>query len=530
MKAKGVPINEIIEFTDQASGQYKSKFTFYAIMKFDVPYTRHFYGVKHGKGPSDRSGGRFKKSMQNAVKSKEILLNARQIEQYCDREYFKQIVCNECNESLQRNISSDEVHDEVSDDKNDPHILHIVYNHPTIPRHPDEYVKGITGSRDWIHVVWNTGVQGVVQHKFFDCCCFSCVTHSAPCTQQKYSDAWITASIKGKHDLKNINTEDWFKSVADESSQNDVLTFEQFNNSGDEDDNGLGNEVVEVQNYEDMDDFEDYGDDAENGDDAEHEVFIENEHDEPIVYLDQNEVNTNSKPADVSYEVSDEVGVGEEDDLLEVMVEDYISSDCSEESEIEYPEEVISPSLDEDDPSINFEWKKVVKEMKMYNNYSTLRHYVMRTTLPSAKVRLKSVMEKYDVIDEIAMHFYPKNGPKDCYPIKTKADGSCLANALAHLLLGDEGRNYEIRVGATFTAVLRDNDFLDHNVIARMYLNGTENRPHSYAHYLGMLMPEITHLNENSIRTVYQHDVMANRLDGNYMGIWQFHHIAKAFK
>ena len=63
LKGKGVPIQEIIEFTDQASGQYKSKFMFYAIMKFDVLYTRHFYGVKHGKGPSDRSGGRFKKSM-----------------------------------------------------------------------------------------------------------------------------------------------------------------------------------------------------------------------------------------------------------------------------------------------------------------------------------------------------------------------------------------------------------------------------------------------------------------------------------
>ena len=102
------------------------------------------------------------------------------------------------------------------------------------------------------------------------------------------------------------------------------------------------------------------------------------------------------------------------------------------------------------------------------------------------------------------------DGPKDCYPIKTKADGNCLANALAHLLLGDEGRNSEIRVYATFTTVLRDNDFLDHNVIARMCLNGTENRPCSYAHYLGMLMPEVTHFNENSIRTVYQRDVMAN--------------------
>ena len=128
------------------------------------------------------------------------------------------------------------------------------------------------------------------------------------------------------------------------------------------------------------------------------------------------------------------------------------------------------------------------------------------------------------------MHFYPKDGPKDFYPIKTKGDGNCLANALAHLLLGDEGRNDEVRVRATFISVLRDNDFLDHDVLARTCPQGTQNRPRSYAHYSGMLTPEITQLNENAIRTVYQCDVMAYRIDGSYMGIWQFHHISEAFK
>ena len=61
LQSKGVPVLEVIEFTDQALGQYKSKFTFNNITKFDFPYTRHFYCVKHGKGPSDRSGRRFKK-------------------------------------------------------------------------------------------------------------------------------------------------------------------------------------------------------------------------------------------------------------------------------------------------------------------------------------------------------------------------------------------------------------------------------------------------------------------------------------
>ena len=228
--------------------------------------------------------------------------------------------------------------------------------------------------------------------------------------------------------------------------------------------------------------------------------------------------------------MGDEISSREEDDVLEVMVEDYVSSDCSEESEVEYKEDVIPPSLDEDHPSINFQRNQVVKEMRTYNSYSSFRHYVIHTTLPAPQLRFKLVMDINDVIDLIAVHLYPKDGPKDFYAIKTKGDGNCLANAVAHLLLGDKGRNDEVCVCATFISVLRDNDFLDHAVLTRMCPQGTQNRPRSYAHYSGMLTPEITQLNENAIRTVYQCDIMANRLDGSYMGIWQFHHISEAFK
>ena len=379
-------------------------------------------------------------------------------------------------------------------------------------------------------MVWNTGVEGVVQHKFFDCCCFGCIMHFAPCSQGNYSDAWITASIKGKHDLNNINAEEWFKSIAKENTQNDILNFEQFDAK--EEDNDECNKVVDVQKCDDADKIEDAGDYQA------HEVFLENENDEPVVYLDNFAVNSNGQDGNVCDGVcnevcdvmGDEISSREEDDILEVMVEDYVSSDCSEESEVEYEEDVIPLSLDEDDPSINFQWNQVVKEMRMYNSYSSFRGYVMHTTLPAPKLRLKLVMDTNDVIDPIAMHFYPKDGPKDFYPIKTKGDGNCLANALAHLLLGDKGRNDEVHVHAAFISVLRDNDFLDHDVLARTCPQGTQNRPHSYSHYSGMLTPEITQLNENAIRTVYQCDIMANRIDGCYMGIWQFHHISEAFK
>ena len=48
--------------------------------------------------------------------------------------------------------------------------------------------------------------------------------------------------------------------------------------------------------------------------------------------------------------------------------------------------------------------------------------------------------------------------------------------------------------------------------------------------YSGLLTPEITRLNEQSIRTVYHRDVIANARDFTFMGVWQIHHTAEAFR
>ena len=93
---------EIIDFMDQCSGKYKSKYTFNSITNFDVPYTRHFYGVKHGKGLSDRAGGRLKKCMHDAVKAKHTLLNANDIDENCKQVYFVQEMCNEPSDEICR--------------------------------------------------------------------------------------------------------------------------------------------------------------------------------------------------------------------------------------------------------------------------------------------------------------------------------------------------------------------------------------------------------------------------------------------
>ena len=83
IQQKGILIEEIIEFTDHSASQYKSQYTFYYIMKLGIPCTRHYFSVKHGKGPSDRAGGNFKRTIRAAVKGGHELLHANAIEEYC---------------------------------------------------------------------------------------------------------------------------------------------------------------------------------------------------------------------------------------------------------------------------------------------------------------------------------------------------------------------------------------------------------------------------------------------------------------
>ena len=63
VRKKGITIQEIIEFSDHSASQYKSQYTVYYMTKLGIPCTRHYFGVKHSKGPSDRAGGNFKRTI-----------------------------------------------------------------------------------------------------------------------------------------------------------------------------------------------------------------------------------------------------------------------------------------------------------------------------------------------------------------------------------------------------------------------------------------------------------------------------------
>ena len=209
----------------------------------------------------------------------------------------------------------------------------------------------------------------------------------------------------------------------------------------------------------------------------------------------------------------------------------YESSDFSsdEDSPPNFPTE-IPPLLNEEDENMNFDWKGILSNLKTYCTFSALKQYISRTTLPEVHPIIKYLVEENDVVDSIAAKFFPRDGPKGYIPIETIGDGNCGYWALAHVLLSDEGRYQEVRARITFEAVLKEDSFLKHDILARGHLEGSKNSPAAYASYSGLLTPEITTLNEQSIRTVYHRDVIANARDFTFMGVWQLHHAVEAFR
>ena len=72
-----------------------------------------------------------------------------------------QQTCNRQNNEL-RNEANNEIdlqEKKRKKQKNPEHIQRIVFNHAVINRTPDEKLRGITGSRDYMHAVRNTGVD-----------------------------------------------------------------------------------------------------------------------------------------------------------------------------------------------------------------------------------------------------------------------------------------------------------------------------------------------------------------------------------
>ena len=502
LRTKNVPMEEFLIFTDNCVGQYKSKFVFYWMTQLKTPCTHHFFAPKHGKGPSDRAGGAFKKKMRNYVKSKGLLITTEQIERYCRTNYDHQVQC------------GDEVRDGT--DRQDPrkgaHSLVKVFNHPEISRSIKiGKLRGVPGTRSYLHGIRNTGIEGVLQYRHFDCCCFGCVTHSSACSQKEYADEWMLASVLFKHKnkfLKTLQLPNWFKPMCNghvETIGDDV--------------GGSDEEHVDVT--------EEIRDEVGGSDEEHADESSDEEIDEMHVVDDASD----DEDMDES-ELSGVEPLEEEEDVLITGIDEYVTSSEDEYDQISVPDNETSAHEIELDESVEFNWKQILDQMKDFETYEELKTFVLEknSSIPTPTLKIKYYLDSEDQLCEIANKYRPRGMPKNLVPVFTIGDGNCLPHALANVLLSDQRRSDEIRVRITFVAVLHEDNFVTHQSLTRGCPRGTSNRHHSYTLYSGSELAATDEINDRIVRDVYRSDVLANSKDGNFMGMWQFHHAAEAYK
>ena len=379
---KNIPIQEFIIFTDNCVGQYKSKFVFYWMSKLKQPCTHHFYTPKYGKGPSDRAGGAFKKKIRNYVKAKGVLLSTEDIENYCRRNYDHQVKC------------GDEDHDEGNDHHDlskGPHTLVKVIDRPHISRPSTvEKLCLIPGTRDYLNAIRNTGIEGILQHRYFDCCCYGCVTHSLECSQQGYGDKWKVSSVLYGHSkkfLKNLELpKDWFKPLCN-----------PIHEMSDKEISEVHRDEIHVTMHERSD---------EEIDEERDEEIDEERQDEIHVTMDK-QIESSDDEKDES-DLSGIEPLDDEADVLITEIEEYITSE-EEMNEIAFANNDTEESRCdvEVDESIDFDWKKILHEMQNFKTYAELKEFVFekQPLFPPPSVKMKYYLDSHDKICKVANNF-----------------------------------------------------------------------------------------------------------------------------
>ena len=348
-----------------------------------------------------------------------MLLNSDQIQQYCEQHFDHQtLFC--------------DGHDGHDGRDTNLHSLFKVYNHRSIRRPTkDPNLRTLEGSRDFLHVVRNTGVTGQVEYRYFDCACQSCTTHQSNCTQTEYADEWKQFQLLPGKDVSQ-QPPDWFKPIDITVNQNpdDEFMEIEYNMDNDtvqcdeiEEDVDLCEEEVEVERDGHKEELREkerdvhteevevehdgheeelrekerdvHTEEVEVERDRHEEELREKEHDvhteEVEVERDGHEEELREKERDVhTEEVEVERDGHEADDesdcsLVELYSEPYESSEYTtdEEENVSYsPDDPYC--LSPDDENVNFDWKGLLNDMEQYNSYDGLKRYVRRTCLPGS--------------------------------------------------------------------------------------------------------------------------------------------------
>ena len=176
---KGVKVDRVIEFTDGAASQYKSRKPFLHISQSAVPTERCFFGSRHGKGPADGVSAVVKSAVTRAAKAGKIIDDAASMYTY-----------------LAENMSLEE------DTKNvcGRHTLRHFILIEEVERAAT--TAGIIQGTQQLHSVRSIGKEGHLQVRILSCHCNNCISSEEGCENKDVVDEWKTVVIKGSKQCK----------------------------------------------------------------------------------------------------------------------------------------------------------------------------------------------------------------------------------------------------------------------------------------------------------------------------------------
>lgn len=177
---RGLDIKKQLHMTDGCSAQYKSKTPFtdisFSILDFGFPTERHFYGSRHGKGPSDGAGAVVKSFVRRGVLGESISINNA-------KEFF----------NYSKKISKDEEHSKRT----------FFYVDEINRNRPDRSnSKTIIGTRKLQCV--KTVEQKKIATRNLSCFCGGCVVGQYDeCSNSEYVQEWTTRALEATQERGN---------------------------------------------------------------------------------------------------------------------------------------------------------------------------------------------------------------------------------------------------------------------------------------------------------------------------------------
>ena len=206
---KGFKPTHIIQFSDNASGQYKSFGPFQFLTESSIPVLRMFFSARHGKGPADGVVGRIKQAASRAVKNREaIIRDASEFHSFCEKKFV----------------------DNIDREGRFTQKFFLIND---INRDSSTIVATTTPGTRSFHSVRSTGRFCVMEARLVGCCCEICMTTDGDsCPNQAYVSQWVAYNLKTGRPLLETSFVNRHWSECDVSNEDvEIVAERQVTNS-----------------------------------------------------------------------------------------------------------------------------------------------------------------------------------------------------------------------------------------------------------------------------------------------------------